>query len=102
MANNMLNTCLRTLGVDAVYIRWHERKAVRGIFDANYTEVDPQTGLPVMSVGPVFDMNRCDIPGNGWQEGDRMEIEGVLYEIIEERPDSEHGVSMMLQRVNRQ
>ena len=100
-AKNMLERCLRTFGKDAVYVRGMQKKKVCGIFDANYLEVDSQTGLPVMSAGPVFDMNQLDGPGGEWQEGDRVEIDGVLYEIIEPRPDSECGVSMILQRVAR-
>ena len=92
-ATRMLGVCLRTLGIQAEYIRGDSRKTVQGIFDANY--------LPVMSVGPVFDMDLHDLPEGGWQEGDKMEIEGVLYEIIEPKPDSESGVSMALQRVSR-
>lgn len=100
-ARRMLGVCLRTLGIQAEYIRGDSRKTVQGIFDANYVEVDNETGLPVMSVGPVFDMDSHDLPEGGWQEGDKMEIEGVLYEIIEPKPDSESGISMSLQRISR-
>ena len=100
-ARRMLGICLGTLGITAEYIRGETRKTVKGIFDANYIEVDNETGLPVMSVGPVFDMDLHDLPEGGWQEGDKMEIEGVMYEIIEPRPDSESGISMSLQRISR-
>lgn len=100
-ARRMLGVCLRTLGIQAEYIRGDSRKTVQGIFDANYIEVDNETGLPVMSVGPVFDMDLHDLPEGGWQEGDKLEIEGVMYEIIEPRQDSESGISMSLQRISR-
>ncbi|MDO4560812.1 MAG: hypothetical protein Q4C86_07655 [bacterium] len=101
IANNMLVTCLRTLGINAEYIRALRHVEVRGVFDSDYTEIDPQSMLPVMSLGPCFGMRSGDVPGGEWQESDRLNVDGIEYEIIEAKPDSEGGVIMVLQRMSR-
>lgn len=96
----MLNTCIGTLGTRAVYISGNGRSDVSGIFDANYVVVDLNTGV-VQSVGPMFSMNAADVPGGEWLDGDEIEIDGTVYLIIEERPDSESGTAFRLQRESR-
>jgi hypothetical protein len=67
--------------------------AVRGIFDAEYQAVDPDTGSPVISTQPILRVPVYElqtVPG----PGDRVTIDAVTYYVKEYRPDGK-GVAFL-------
>lgn len=85
-------------GTDAEYIRDTESFPIRGIYDSNYTTLDPNTGVPVMSCTPVFAAADSDIPDGKWHEGDKIVIGGVIFSVDEPQKDSEGMTELILRR----
>jgi hypothetical protein len=67
----------------------------RGVFSAALQEVDASTGVPVSSVQPVLEVRQADLPANP-TEGDAVTVQGVLYLIVEVRPDGHGFLKLML------
>lgn len=91
--------CIAQFGVEAEYIRRDtEKTAIRGVYDSNYTVLDPNTGVPVMSCTPVLAVAGADIPGGKWQEGDKVVIDGITFTVEEPHNDSEGITELFLRR----
>lgn len=71
-----------------------------GIFDENYTAVDPNTGAQIISTRPVLTIRTSDLPGGKGQDSDRFEIDGKTYRIEDEQVDSGGMIKLFLSRAN--
>lgn len=101
LQDSMHVLCLKIMGLSVEYARGALVVPVTGVFDANYVEVDPSTGAPVMSVGPLLGVRTADLPDGKAMKGDRITVDGVVYRVIEARPDSEGGIDLILEAVRR-
>lgn len=64
---------------------------IQGVFDANYLEIDPETGAAIQSTNPMLGINSADLDAEP-TNGDQVTVRSVLYNVIEWQPDSEgHG-----------
>ena len=71
--------------------------ASRGVFTAMHQEVDASTGVSVSSVQPVLEVRLVDLPATP-TEGDAVTVQGVLYLIVEVRPDGHGFLKLMLHK----
>ncbi len=71
--------------------------ASRGVFTAAHQEVDASTGVAVSSVQPVLEVRQADLPATP-TEGDAVTVQGVLYLIVEVRPDGHGFLKLMLHK----
>ncbi len=101
MSASALLICLNVFGVPVEYGRGSAFIQIKGIFDANYVEVDPDTGAYVMSAGPMLCVRASDLPEEKALKGDFVTVKDVLYRVLEPKPDSEGGIRLILQRVTR-
>ena len=68
-----------------------------GVFTAIHQDVDASTGVPVSSVQPVLEVRQVDLPATP-TEGDAVTVQGVLYLIVEVRPDGHGFLKLMLHK----
>ena len=68
-----------------------------GVFTAIHQEVDATTGVPVSMVLPVLEVWQADLPATP-TEGDAVTVQGVLYLIVEVRPDGHGFLKLMLHK----
>ena len=74
--------------------------SLKGIFDNNYISVDPDSGASIISSQPVIGVREIDIPGGKTTEDDRIRVDGVVYRITDDQPDSAGMRKLYLQRKN--
>ncbi|MEA4872186.1 MAG: hypothetical protein VB076_05165 [Synergistaceae bacterium] len=101
MSASALLICMNVFGVPVEYGRGSALVQIKGIFDANYVEVDPDTGAYVMSAGPMLCVRASDLPEGKALKGDLLTVKEVNYRVLEPKPDSEGGIKLILQRVAR-
>lgn len=101
MSASALLICMNVFGVPVEYGRGSALVQIKGIFDANYVEVDPDTGAYVMSAGPMLCVRASDLPERKALKGDLVTVKEVNYRVLEPKPDSEGGIKLILQRVAR-
>ena len=101
MSASALLICINVFGVPVEYGRGSALVQIKGIFDANYVEVDPDTGAYVMSTGPMLCVRASDLPEGKALKGDLVTVKEVNYRVLEPKPDSEGGIKLILQRVAR-
>jgi DNA-directed RNA polymerase subunit E'/Rpb7 len=101
MSASALLICINVFGVPVEYGRGSALVQIKGIFDANYVEVDPDTGAYVMSAGPMLCVRASDLPEGKALKGDLVTVKEVNYRVLEPKPDSEGGIKVILQRVAR-
>ncbi len=101
MSASALLICMNVFGVPVEYGRGSALVQIKGIFDANYVEVDPDTGAYVMSAGPMLCVRASDLPEGKALKGDLVTVKEVNYRVLEPKPDSEGGIKLILQRVAR-
>lgn len=68
-----------------------------GVFTAIHQDVDASTGVPVSMVQPVLEVRQADLPATP-TEGDAVTVQGVLYLIVEVRPDGHGFLKLMLHK----
>ena len=68
-----------------------------GVFTAIHQDVDASTGVPVSMVQPVLEVRQSDLPATP-TEGDAVTVQGVLYLIVEVRPDGHGFLKLMLHK----
>ena len=68
-----------------------------GVFTAAHQDVDASTGVPVSMVQPVLEVRQTDLPATP-TEGDAVTVQGVLYLIVEVRPDGHGFLKLMLHK----
>lgn len=73
-------------------------QTIKGIFDEAYTEVIVNgDGTQVQSVSPMLGVRNADLTPKP-AKGDRCNINGVWYRVIERRPDGEAGSELILHK----
>ncbi len=90
---------LTTFGEPVVFHLEGQAEALpgRGVFTAAHQELDASTGVPVSMVQPVLEVRQADLPVTP-TEGDAVTVQGVLYLIVEVRPDGHGFLKLMLHR----
>ena len=90
---------LDTFGEPVVFHLEGQAQALpgRGVFSAAHQEVDASTGVPVSTVQPVLEVRLADLPATP-TEGDAVTVQGVLYLIVEVRPDGHGFLKLMLHK----
>lgn len=90
---------LTTFGEPVVFHLEGQAEALpgRGVFSAAYQEVDASTGVPVSMAQPVLEVRQADLPATP-TEGDAVTVQGVLYLIVEVRPDGHGFLKLMLHK----
>ena len=68
-----------------------------GVFTAQHQAVDASTGVAVSTVQPVLEVRQADLPALP-TEGDAVTVQGVLYLIVDVRPDGHGFLKLMLHR----
>jgi len=71
--------------------------AGRGVFTAIDKQVDASTGVAVSTVQPVLEVRQTDLPATP-TEGDAVTVQGVLYLIVDVRPDGHGFLKLMLHK----
>ncbi len=95
----MSSIVLTTFGEPVVFHIEGQAKALpgRGVFTAVHQEVDASTGVPMSMVQPVVEVRQADLPATP-SEGDAVTVQGVLYLIVEVRPDGHGFLKLMLHK----
>lgn len=68
-----------------------------GVFTAAHQDVDASTGVPVSMVQPVLEVRQSDLPATP-TDGDAVTVQGVLYLIVEVRPDGHGFLKLILHK----
>lgn len=68
-----------------------------GVFTAAHMEADASTGVAVSTVQPLLEVVAANLPGPP-TEGDAVTVRGVLYLIVDVRPDGHGFLKLMLHR----
>lgn len=97
--DRLLRNCLKTFGVPVKYGRGAVVIEITGVFDNNNLEVDINTGVPVSTISPVLGVRVADLPDGRAQKNDRAEVNGVMYRVVNFKPDSHGGAKLVLQEV---
>ena len=69
-----------------------------GIFDNQYEQVDPDTEQVVAANQPVLGVKLADLPGEP-ERGDKVQIRGKWYRVIDSQEDGVAGASLLLHEV---
>lgn len=101
LSASSLLTCIKTFGVPVEYGRGSSVIQINGIYDANYIEVDPNTGAYVMSANPILFVSAADLPEGKAVADDFITVKNIKFKVIEPQPDSEGGIKLILQRTSR-
>lgn len=89
---------LSTFGEEAVYSgTGMSDTTLQVIFDNNFTAIDPQTGMEVMTTQPMIGIKLDDLPREPFR-GDTISLNGISYKITEYHPDSEGMAKLLLHR----
>lgn len=75
-----------------------EQSMARGVFQASYVGLDPETGVEVRSTQPVLLLDQDDLPFR-LQQHDEVEARGATYRVRDTQPDGHRGLLVMLHRV---
>jgi len=87
------------LGEDFTYItEGGDAITVRGVYEDQYQEVDPQTQVAVISQQPMLFCRLQDLPETRGR-GDRITVRGETYRVREEQPDGYGNTDIYLHRV---
>ena len=68
-----------------------------GVFTAAHMEADASTGVAVSTVQPLLEVVAANLPGPP-TEGDAVTVRGVLYLIVDVRPDGHGFLKLMLHK----
>ena len=90
---------LTTFGEPVVFHIEGQAEALQGcgVFTAMHQDVDASTGVPVSMVQPVLEVRQTDLPVIP-TEGDAVTVQGVLYLIVDVRPDGHGFLKLMLHK----
>lgn len=71
---------------------------IRGIFDAAFVPVDPQSGVSVGSSVPMIDIRLADLPTSP-SPGDRVLVRGDFYRVVTFQPDGQGAAKLLLHKI---
>jgi len=103
MTDGVLDVCLDTFGTDMDGMFTYMPKKgtsykVRGIFDNEYQEADPNIEAGVTSVIPVLGVKLAELKEYPIKD-DKALVKGVLYRIIDVRKDTNGGAKLYLHKL---
>ena len=65
------------------------------IIDREFLEVDPDSGVAIQSTDPRIGLRESQLPRQP-QQGDKVEMRGEIYRVIDSRTDGQAGVELSL------
>lgn len=96
---NVMRTCRDTFGENVVYIsKGLAPQSIQAIFDNEFQQVDPTTGILVVSQQPIIGILDTDLQ-QASGPGDRVLIRGIEYRIVETQPDGQAGTKLLLNKI---
>lgn len=101
LANRALGAVVRVMGDREPFTFRHRGQSAtaRGVYQAAYVGLDPETGVQVRSTQPVLLISQDDLPFK-LQQGDEVEARGALFKVRDAQPDGHRGVLVMLHRTS--
>lgn len=99
----MLGVAVRTFahsGQDGVSLVQYIPKvgspyAITAVFDKAHVSVDPDTGASISSTNPILGVQRSQLAADP-RKGDRVNVGGVLYTVMDHQPDGVAGALLEL------
>lgn len=98
LANRALTAVVKVMGEPVAIARGQSTAQVRGVFQAAYVGLDPETGIQVRSTQPVVLVKRGDLPWDP-KQGDTVVARECTYRVRDAQPDGHDGWLLMLHRV---
>lgn len=99
LTSNVMDQCLDTFGEEVIYTAdGLSSIRITAIFDNEFQSVDPQSGAVVISTQPIIGVKDVQLPQPP-QKGDRVQIRGVDYKIIDHQPDGQAGSRLLLHKI---
>lgn len=98
LTDTILKHSTETFGESVVY--WPKAAPsfeTQGVFDAAFITVDPSSGIRIQSTTPRLGVRLSQLPCEP-AEGDRVEIRGRVYDVVEAQPDGQGGAVLLLHR----
>ena len=98
LVNGMNQVCKNTFSErEGVTYKYRDGSSIliKGIFDKNYLSVDPDSGATISANTPVLGIVGSDL-SRAPQEGDGVIIRSVEYLVMEQQPDSEGMIKLVL------
>lgn len=87
-------------GEDVVYTpRGQQPINIRGIFDREFQQVDPDTEIVIASNTPMLGVKLADIPFKP-KKGDKVKIRNIEYKLTDAQEDGQGGASLILHKVS--
>ena len=69
---------------------------IRGIFDRNYIEVDPDTGAEVTTNQPMIGVLLEELPNGRAEEGDQVRINGTeVFDVWDSQEDGQGAATLL-------
>lgn len=100
LTDALLKQTTATFGERVVYWPASEPSfEIRAVFDASFQMVDAG-GAMIQSTQPRLGVRLSEFAQEP-REGDRVEVRGTIYDVIEYQPDGQGGASLMLHRCSR-
>lgn len=94
--NRILSSSLSVFGEAVTYLPvTGGSRAMRGIYNELYVEVDPETGAMVSSQQPNLGVRLSDFPVRP-KPGDRFTVRNVTYKLRDCQEDGEGGAKLIL------
>lgn len=97
LANRALTAVVRVMGEPVTLRHRGQSTTASGVYQDSYVGLDPETGIQVRSTQSVVLINRDDLPFK-LQQGDEVEVRGVVFKVRDAQPDGHSGVLVMLHR----
>ncbi len=85
-------------GVNGTYtLNGGAASTIKGIYDNEFLEVDPQSGVGIVSAEPRFVCRSTDIPGAA-APGDALVVSSINYTVRVIQPDGTGVTTLVLER----
>jgi len=105
MADRMLGVAVRTFSQSdpdgETRVQYMPKGAssypLSAVFDKAHVSVDPGTGVPISSTNPVLGVRLSDMQAEP-KKGDRVQVSGVIYSVVDSQPDGVAGVMLELHK----
>jgi len=73
-------------------------RPLRGVFEPDPVELDPETQVMVRSRNPQLEVRLADLPGGVSNEGDRVDVRGGSY-VVRDSEDNGLDAKLLLRRL---
>lgn len=101
LTDALLTQATSTFGERVVYWPASEPSfEITAIFDATFQMLEPGGNAMIQSTQPRLGVKLSDFACPP-AEGDRVEVRGTIYDVVEYQPDGQGGAMLMLQRCSR-